>query len=280
VKLSLQFPPECQLQFKADTTVQGGFRSQGASLSCPANTLQQGQLSIDGLESSLIDVLVKVQFLNQPSLQFLLGPKADSYQFATGAEHGRWAYAQLGFEHILEGIDHLLFLLALLLLIDKLWLLIKVITSFTLAHSITLALASLGLVNVPSGPVEALIALSIMLMAAEALGRGGQFRRQPWLMTGLFGLLHGLGFAGALSDIGLPADDIPMALLLFNLGIEAGQLVFIGACIGLALAANKLWQKLGQANLAQSPYPIKISAYGIGAIAGFWFIERSLGVVA
>ena len=146
-------------------------------------------------------------------------------------------YFVLGVEHILFGIDHLLFVLALVLIVRGVGLLVKTITAFTVAHSITLALATLGVVHVPSAPVEAVIALSIVFVASEILrsrrGERGLTERAPWLVAGTFGLLHGFGFAGALSQVGLPANDIPLALLFFNLGVEAGQLAFVVVALGV-----------------------------------------------
>ena len=146
-------------------------------------------------------------------------------------------YLTLGIEHILTGIDHLLFVLALLLLTTGTWRLVKTVTAFTVAHSITLGLATLGIVHVPSRPVEAVIALSIVFVAAEIVqarrGRAGLAAQMPWIVAFIFGLLHGFGFAGALSEVGLPEGHIPVALLFFNLGVEAGQLLFVAAVLAL-----------------------------------------------
>ncbi|HSA80838.1 MAG TPA: HupE/UreJ family protein [Geminicoccaceae bacterium] len=180
-------------------------------------------------------------------------------------------YLGLGVEHILRGVDHLLFVLGLLLIVRGPWMLIKTVTAFTLAHSLTLALATLGLVAVPSRPVEAAIALSIVFLAAEILrarqGRIGLTHRFPWLIAFAFGLLHGLGFAGALAEVGLPAGEIPLALLFFNLGVEIGQLMFIAAVVSARWAARRLaavWPAWAE------PLP----AYVIGTVASVWFIER------
>ena len=179
-------------------------------------------------------------------------------------------YLALGVEHILLGIDHLLFVLGLLLVVRGPWLLVTTVTAFTLAHSLTLALATLGLVAVPSRPVEAAIALSIVVLAAEILrarqGRIGLTHRLPWLIAFVFGLLHGLGFAGALAEIGLPAGEIPLALLFFNLGVEIGQLMFIAAVLGLRWAMRRL-------AIAWPVWAEPLPAYAIGTIASFWFIE-------
>jgi hydrogenase/urease accessory protein HupE len=186
-------------------------------------------------------------------------------------------YLGLGIEHILLGIDHLLFVLGLLLIVNGPWMLVKTITAFTVAHSITLALATLGLVEVPSRPVEAAIALSIAFMGAEILrarqGRPGLTASRPWVAAFAFGLLHGLGFAGALTELGLAPRDIPLALLFFNVGVEIGQLVFVAAFLALAWALRQLqvsWPRWAE------PLP----AYAIGTVAAFWFIERTSAMVA
>ena len=180
-------------------------------------------------------------------------------------------YLALGVEHILLGIDHLLFVLGLLLIVRGPWMLIKTVTAFTIAHSLTLALATLGLVEVPSRPVEAAIALSIVFLAVEILrarrGRIGLTHRFPWLIAFAFGLLHGLGFAGALAEIGLPAGEIPPALLFFNLGVEIGQLMFIAAVWSVRWAARRL-------EVAWPAWVEPLPAYAIGTVASFWLIER------
>jgi hypothetical protein len=181
-------------------------------------------------------------------------------------------YVGLGIEHILLGIDHLLFVAGLLLLVRGPWMLIKTITAFTLAHSITLALATLGFVAVPSRPVDAAIALSIMFLGAEILrarqGRPGLAARRPWVVAFAFGLLHGLGFAGALTALGLAPGEIPLALLFFNVGVEIGQLLFVGACLALAWALRQL-------QVSWPRWAVPLPAYAIGTIAAFWFIERT-----
>jgi hydrogenase/urease accessory protein HupE len=180
-------------------------------------------------------------------------------------------YLALGVEHILTGFDHLLFVLALLLIVKSARRIVATVTAFTVAHSLTLAAATLGFVHLPQPPVEAAIALSIAFVAAEIVhgldGRPGLTARAPWLVAFAFGLLHGLGFAGALAEIGLPQSAIPLALLCFNLGVELGQLAFVVAllaCLALARRARIPWPR------AARPLP----AYAIGALAMFWVIER------
>jgi hypothetical protein len=185
-------------------------------------------------------------------------------------------------EHILLGFDHLLFVLALLLLVKGWRRLVATITGFTVAHSLTLAAATVGWVQVPQAPVEAVIALSIMFVAVEILhqrqGRTGIASRWPWVVAFGFGLLHGLGFAGALREIGLPDQAIPAALLSFNVGVEAGQLLFVAVVflfLRLATHAMGRWES-GSDRTARLPAaatpPV---SYAIGILAGFWFVERT-----
>lgn len=185
-------------------------------------------------------------------------------------------YTALGIEHILLGIDHLLFVLCLLLIVQGAWMLVKTVTAFTVAHSITLGLATLGFVNVPPRPVEAAIALSIVFLAMEIVhagqGRFGLAHRNPWIVAFGFGLLHGLGFAGALSEVGLPQSEIPVALLFFNVGVEIGQLLFVLAFLLLRWSAG--WRDV------RWPYPIRIMpVYLVGTMATYWFLERIGAIV-
>ena len=186
-----------------------------------------------------------------------------------------WSLAQrylvLGAEHILFGIDHLLFVLGLLLLQHTVWNLLKTITAFTVAHSITLACAVLGIFPVPNAPIEVLIALSIAFLAREIImGQRGELtlvHSKPWLVALLFGLFHGFGFAGALGELGLSSNDVPLALLFFNLGVEAGQVAFIA----LLIALHWLVEKLSAQSL---PSIYRGLGYGLGSIATFWVMER------
>ena len=182
-------------------------------------------------------------------------------------------YLVLGIEHILGGIDHLLFVLGLLLIVRGFGLLLKTITAFTVAHSIILAMAALGFVNVPQAPVEAVIALSILFLATELTkqqkGNPGMTARYPWVVALSFGLLHGFGFAGALSEVGLPQTDIPFALLFFNVGVEVGQLMFVAAALCVIWILKRLpW--------GWPTWSLRVPAYTIGSLAAFWFIQRTL----
>lgn len=180
-------------------------------------------------------------------------------------------YTSLGVEHILTGLDHLAFVLGLILLTPawrQLW---KSVTAFTVAHSLTLALAALGMVHVPQPPVEAVIALSILLVARQAAlaasGRPASAARRPWPMAFAFGLLHGLGFAGALAEVGLPDAELPLALFTFNVGVELGQLAFVAVVLMLRRPLERV--------AARGPAPLRLApAYAIGATAAFWCLQR------
>lgn len=180
-------------------------------------------------------------------------------------------YLILGGEHILFGMDHLLFVLGLLLLLQGFWKLLKTVTAFTVAHSITLACAVLGIFPVPGAPIEVLIALSIIFLAREILmaqqGQTTLVHERPWVVAFVFGLIHGFGFAGALGELGLSDADIPLALLFFNLGVEVGQVAFICALLALHYVFTKYVRQLW-------PSMQRGLAYGLGSIASYWFIER------
>lgn len=238
-------------------------------------TLEGKILTIDGLNKTLIDALVTITYLNGEKVTLMLQPDKDSSIIPgeTSTSDVIKTYSKLGIEHILLGIDHLLFVLALIIITRGKWKIIKTITAFTIAHSITLSLAALGYVNFPTPPVEAVIALSIVFLAVEIIkNQNGQETltgKKPWLVAFTFGLLHGFGFAGALANIGLPQQDIPWALAFFNVGVEIGQIAFVLVVLIFIklLSFKKEW-----------PLVIKkIPAYFIGSIAIFWMIERVIG---
>lgn len=211
-------------------------------------------------------MLVRVVLAGRSPETHLLGPASPSLTVGAGDGHDTVIadYLRLGVEHILLGVDHLLFVLGLLLLIRRLRALLLAITAFTAAHSITLALSTLDIVRLPSAPVEAVIALSIVLLAAEYLrGRtDSMLSRRPWMVAFGFGLLHGFGFASVLAEIGLPADQVPLALLLFNVGVELGQLAFIAVSL------------LVIRRLCGLRWPLMLAAYVMGGWATCWLIER------
>ena len=235
--------------------------------------LDGAEIAVDGLSATLTDVLVRIERRDGSNQTLRLSPDRPSFVVAPapGQLEIALTYTGLGVEHILLGVDHLLFVLALLVLVKSWRPLVWTITAFTAAHSITLVAATLGWVAVPPPPVEAVIALSIVLVAGEIIhgrrGRPGVSQRLPWLVAFSFGLLHGFGFAGALSEIGLPQQQIPLALFTFNVGVELGQLLFIGVAMLLAQIPRLLrWRE-------PSWWPSAL-AYGIGSVAMFWVIER------
>jgi hydrogenase/urease accessory protein HupE len=230
-------------------------------------------LRIAGLEATMTDVLVRMEFADGTGWSKRLTPAHPAAEIP--AQQSGWSvageYLKLGVDHILLGIDHLLFVLALLLITHGGWKLVKTVTAFTVAHSITLALAALGLVHVPQAPVEAVIALSIVFVAAEILrareGRPGIATRAPWVVAFVFGLLHGFGFAGALTEIGLPQGQIPLALLFFNVGVEFGQLLFIAVALSLILLIRRI-------RFNFPGWAVRVPPYAIGSLAMFWVIQR------
>lgn len=230
-------------------------------------------VGIAGLEGTMTDALVRVEYTDGNMWVKRLTPAEPSARIPVELSGWNLAseYLTLGVEHILLGIDHLLFVLALLLISPGTWQLVKTVTAFTLAHSITLVLATLGIVHVPSAPVEVVIALSIVFVAAEIVharqGREGMTARAPWIVALTFGLLHGFGFAGALSEVGLPEGHIPVALLFFNLGVEGGQLLFIAAVLGVMAAFRHVRIQLPQ-------WTEYIPPYAIGSVAMFWVFQR------
>ncbi len=235
--------------------------------------LAGGTITIDGLSSTLTDVLARIVRIDGTVQTSRITPTAPSVTVveSPGAASTAATYFVLGVEHILFGIDHLLFVLALLLLIRSVRTLIETITAFTVAHSITLGLTALGVASPAVPPVEAMIALSIVFVASEILrlekGQESFAIRYPFVVAFVFGLLHGFGFGGALRDIGLPQKDVPLALLTFNLGVEVGQLLFVGAVL-IAIALVRL--------LALHPvfHSRRAVAYMIGCISAFWFVQR------
>jgi hydrogenase/urease accessory protein HupE len=243
-------------------------------------------IAIEGLSATSTDVLVRIETLSGAIQTERLSPTRTAFviQAAPGAAEVAATYLRQGVEHILFGFDHLLFVLALVILVRD-WRRVAItVTAFTLAHSITLAAATLGFVNVPGPPVEATIALSIMLVAAEILNaRRGQpslTARLPWLVAFSFGLLHGFGFAGALAELGLPQHAIPVALLFFNVGVEIGQLVFVAAVLSLIWAVRHVALQLWEAAFVKRALDRLdvATAYGIGVVASCWLIGRTIAL--
>lgn len=238
-----------------------------------APELRGQAIRIEGLESTMTDALVRIEFADGSSWLQRLTP--DSPAATVPESQTRWGvaaqYSRLGTEHILTGFDHLLFVLALMFMVPAGWKLVKTITAFTLSHTVTLTLATLGVVNLPQRPVEALIALSIAIAAVEIVyrrqGRDGLATRAPWILSFGFGLLHGLGYAGGLTEAGLPAGLVPEALLFFSLGVEFGHLLFIGVMLTPLFLARRISERL-------PAWTGNVPPYAIGSVAMFWLIQR------
>jgi hypothetical protein len=239
-------------------------------------TLNGATLSIEGLSAVPADVLVRVNLRDGAEHSAILRSGSSAFTIPEQATRVDLAisYWRMGTIHILEGYDHLLFLLTLLLIVNGIWPLLKTVTAFTLAHSLTLALATLDLVHIPPAPTEAVISLSIVLLAVEVVRKNqGEFtisERFPWLVAFTFGLVHGLGFAGALAEIGVPQNEVPLALLMFNVGVETGQVLFV-VVVSLLLAGLHRLHGSSALTLARA------TPYAIGGVAAFWTLQRLAG---
>lgn len=248
-------------------------------VSCPGG-IAGGAIAVGGLEATQTDVLVRADLAPGQAATLRLTPRLTSAVLPVVPSRADIAggYAAMGVEHILSGTDHLLFVFALLLLVPDLRRLVGAITAFTVAHSLSLVAATLGWVNMPGPPVEAVIALSIMFLAAELArphpASASLLVRRPWPASFGFGILHGLGFAGALAEIGLPAGDIPLALLAFNVGVEIGQLAFVLAVLLTALALGRLYPALVRSIATPGRGSRRWLAYAIGTVSASWLLSR------
>jgi hydrogenase/urease accessory protein HupE len=237
------------------------------------NGLAGKRIEFPGLQLTITDVLVRFEMLNGAKGSVIVRPAQPWMEMATTPT--RWstagAYTRLGIEHILTGIDHLLFVLALIIITGGGWRLVKTVSAFTLSHSLTLTAATLGWVHVPQRPVDAMIALSIVFVAAEIVqgyrGHAGIALRAPWVVAFAFGLLHGLGFANGLSEAGLPQGHIPLALLFFSCGVEIGHLLFVAAVVAILAVGRRICRPLPR-------WTELVPPYAIGGVAMFWVIQR------
>jgi hydrogenase/urease accessory protein HupE len=270
--LYLQLPGACRPKADPVRSIEGGAYTERWTAACRGG-LKGQPITVDGLRSTLTDALARIEYRDGSVEVARLTP--DAPRFVLVGAQSDWEVARtyflLGVDHILSGLDHLLFVFALILLIHDRWMLVKTITSFTLAHSITLAGASLGYFSLPQKPVEAVIALSIAFVASELIKMKPGERRlsesYPWIVAFAFGLLHGFGFAGALKEIGLPQSDVPLALLTFNLGVEVGQLLFVAAVLIAFRAATAL--------VSVPMVAARVTAaYFIGTTATVWLFTR------
>lgn len=242
----------------------------------PGGVIDGAVIRFIGLESTITDVFARFVWLDGSETTAIARPSQPWIEVIAqrSAWQIAWDYTVLGVDHILSGFDHLAFVLALLLIVKGARRLLITVTSFTLAHSITLAAATLGVLWVPGLPIEAVIALSILFLASELVkvnrGLPSLTAQYPWIIAFTFGLLHGFGFAGALAEVGLPHNEVPLALLMFNVGVELGQLLFITVILVIVFLSKRL----------RSEWPVwirQVPAYGIGGIATFWLIERVAG---
>jgi len=265
------------LELLGTPTVQDvpGARIERSTYKNNGDSLTGQTIVIDGLSALQTDVLLLIQLQGGTQHSAILRPSSPEFTIPLEASKLEVAadYWRLGTIHILEGVDHLLFVLALMLIVTGFGQLLKAVTAFTVAHSITLVLATLGVVHMPAAPTEAIIALSILFLASEIVhkhnGQIGLTERYPWVIAFVFGLFHGLGFAGALSEIGVPQHDVPLALFMFNVGVETGQLIFIAA----VLSVMALFRRLP---LRGPKGAWRVAPYAIGSLAAFWTIQRVL----
>jgi hydrogenase/urease accessory protein HupE len=267
------FPPFCT-QSAPRARIDGAALVAESALTCTRG-LAGSKVGLAGMDAAFTDALLRIAPLNRPPQVARLTAARAMVEVSSVPD--RWevarSYFMLGVEHILTGYDHLLFVIALVLLLTRPRAIVGAATAFTVAHSLTLIGTTLGLIGLPQAPVEALIALSIVFLAVEVVKQDPAHprlsQRAPWIVAFGFGLIHGFGFAGALREIGLPESDVPVALLTFNLGVEAGQLLIVASCLAvLALLRRFIPPAVRPAVLAAS--------YAIGITASFWFVERMI----
>ena len=269
LKMRPVLPDQCPQPETSRQVISGDAIVESWQVSC---RLDGGDISIEGLDCTLTDVFVRLRTASGEESTHILRPASPSFALGDPSGSPVSAYLRIGADHMLFGWDHLLFVLGLLLLTaprQLLW----VITAFTVGHSVTLAITALGLFTLPSEPVELLIALSIFFLAVEVVrkwaGRTSLTIRKPWLIALAFGLLHGLGFAGALADIGLPKGDEIWALLLFNLGVEFGQILFVVLALGLLWLVRRI--SIDQRKWIETP-----ALYVVGGLGAFYTLTRIL----
>jgi hydrogenase/urease accessory protein HupE len=278
-KIAPILPETCPAQSQPRLEKRGVAVLLRWEIDCGEEGLVGRPIRIDGLGPAKIDTLVRIKLSDGRMIQRVLRRSEPSMIVPAKAQ--RLAvfqdYLRVGFEHILSGADHLLFVFGLFMICANTRALVKTVSAFTVGHSGTLSLAALGYTNIPTGPVEVLIAGSVLVLAVELARDTSEptlMRRYPWPMALSFGLLHGMGFAGALRDVGLPDGEIPMALLSFNLGIELGQLGFVALLAALVFLAHRL--KPDRA--PTPPLPRRAAVYLMGSLAAYWVIDRSANI--
>jgi hypothetical protein len=272
--LSMHLPESLEIIGTPTQRVEPGALIETSRYKAVKPSILGEMVYVKGMKATQSQVLLRIELKDGAVFSKIL--KAEEAEFIIPQKASKLAvayeYWKMGTIHILEGSDHLLFVFSLLLIVIGLKSLIQAVTAFTLAHSITLVLTTLGVISLPSAPTEAIISLSIMFLASEIIqkyrGKSPLTERYPWVVAFIFGLFHGLGFAGALAEIGIPQHEIPIALLMFNVGVETGQLIFIaGALLIITVLRRVLPENLRRATG-------KVVPYVIGAVAAFWTIER------
>ena len=278
IQIAPVVPDGCRLATPDRQQLTPGAMIVRGTLSC-AGGLAGKTITIAGLDATITDVLLRVHHADGRLESHLLRPASPSVTLGavTSLAERALGYVQLGVQHILLGVDHLLFVLGLMLIVSNRWMLVKTITAFTLAHSITLAIATLGYAQAPLPPLNAAIALSILFLGPEVVrrwrGETSFTIRHPWVVAFAFGLLHGFGFASGLTAMGLPQAEIPLALLLFNVGVELGQIAFVLLVILLERSFRVLevrWPVLVE----------RLPGYAVGTLGAYWTIQRTLMLLA
>ena len=265
---SIVFPSICKETSKSLPELERKYLITYSSLVCESS-LQGNELSVKGL-SRMTDALISIRFSDGNKFDGLVSVNEPKLTIPGETNLYPTSYFWLGVDHLLSGIDHLLFVFGLIFLVQGMTILIKTITAFTLAHSITLGLSVFGVVHLPQATTEALIALTLVYLALE-IGSKNKYLSTPWFLAFGFGLLHGFGFAGALSEIGFANESLLFSLLFFNLGIEAGQLVILPIIGFIIWFFNKIkFEK----------FSYKLSSYAIGGMGTFWLIERMIKIIS
>jgi hypothetical protein len=272
-------PEGCDARRPPEPRFDGTAYVAELAATCPGG-IEGGEIRIEGLERTETDVLVRYELAPGAGESRRLTAETTGFVVPEpqGARGVFAAYGALGIDHILKGMDHLMFVFALVILIRDGRRLVGAVTAFTVAHSLSLAAAALGWLVVPAPPVEAVVALSIMFLAAELVRPEGEglrlTERHPWSVAFAFGLLHGLGFARALLEVGLPEGEVPLALLAFNLGVEVGQLGFIALVVTVGVLLGRLYPGLMAAARRPGGWGIGTAGYAMGGVAAFWFVGR------
>ncbi len=273
LKLDPVFPENCAATDSGSTTATPGAIIQRWNIQCEGG-LRGQPVAVDGLGSTMTDVLIRVEFLDGTMQTHLLRPSNPAVTIGGSPDvtTAILSYMSLGIEHIVMGIDHLLFVLGLLLIVSDRWMLVKTVTAFTIAHSITLGIATLGYASAPGPPLNAAIALSILFLGPEIVrawrGQSSLTIRHPWVVAFAFGLLHGFGFASGLTTMGIPTAEIPLALVSFNVGVELGQIFFVVLILALERSFRVLEMRW--------PRWVELSpGYAVGSLGAFWTIQRT-----